>query len=223
MFIELVDSLRCLEPHEETWLVASVGRMDGRHILNGTLGCPICRREYPIRDGVARFASEQTAGAARVTPAALTTVDAADEGTDDERLTRAAALLGLTDGGGIVALGGPWTAIADALPALGVAHVVVLNAPTGPESPQEVSALVVDDRLPFAPAALRGVALGGAMATASLLSSAASALRGRGRLLAPADAPVPSGITELARDAADWVGERAVVASPPVMLRSSRR
>ena len=215
MFIELVDSLRCLEPHEETWLVASVSRMDGRDIVDGTLGCPICRREYPIRQSVGWFMSDSRAATGRLTP-----VRAAD---DDDRLMRAAALLGLADAGGIVALGGPWTEVANRLPALGVAHVVVLNAAPSDEHPQEVSALVVDDRLPFRQGGLRGVALGGDTATSTLVSSAATVLRSRGRLVAPSDVAVPPEITELARDAADWVGERAVVASPPIALRSSRR
>jgi hypothetical protein len=37
----------------------------------------------------------------------------------------------------------------------------------------------------------------------------------------PADAPVPAGITVLARDARQWVGEAGAVSSPPVTLRRS--
>jgi len=61
MFIELVDSLRCLTPHEETWLVASVAEMSGRHIIDGRLGCPICRRSYPVREGVGIFTADGSA------------------------------------------------------------------------------------------------------------------------------------------------------------------
>jgi uncharacterized protein YbaR (Trm112 family) len=215
VFIELVDSLRCLEPHEETWLVAAVDRRDGRHIMHGTLACPICRRAYPIRDGIGWFAPEP----ADATP--HLTIPRGD--ADDDRFTRAAALLGLVDAGGIVVLGGPWTDVADSLPALGISHVVVLNAHTTPESPQEVSALVVENQLPFRQTAVRACALGGGTATGALLASAATVLRSRGRLVAPVSARVPTAITELARDEADWVGERAVVASPPIPLRSARR
>lgn len=216
MFIELVDSLRCVAPHEDTWLVAAVDRMDGRHIVTGKLGCPVCRREYPIRDGVGWFTSVSPAGAAKgLTPAPAT--------SDEDRLTRAAALLGLTEPGGIIALGGHWTETADGIAALGAAHVLVLNTAPSDASAQEVSALVVDDKLPFADASLRAVALAGELATGPLLASAADRLRSRGRLVASVDVDVPSGIVELARDANDWVGERAVVASPPVMLRSARR
>ena len=42
-------------PHEASWLVVSFARRDGRFIVEGTLGCPVCHRQYPIRDGVARL------------------------------------------------------------------------------------------------------------------------------------------------------------------------
>lgn len=216
MFIELVDSLRCVEPHEDTWLVAAVTRMDGRHIIEGTLGCPICRREYPIADGVAWFSSQPPV-------------------TDDERLTRvvpvndgdtvmrAAALLGLSDPGGIVALGGSWVQYADAIAELGPGHVVVLNARAADTGPQEVSSLVVDNRLPFARGSLRAAALGRDIISGSLLASAVEAVRSKGRLVAPAQTPSPDGVAVLARDETDWVAERTVVASTPVTLRSARR
>jgi uncharacterized protein YbaR (Trm112 family) len=223
VFIELVDSLRCLEPHEETWLVAAVDRRDGRHIMHGTLACPICRRAYPIRDGIGWFVREPADATPNLTIPRGRTDGPANDGADEERFTRAAALLGLMDAGGIVVLGGLWTEVADRLPSLGVSHVVVLNAHTTSESPQEVSALVVEDQLPFRQTAVRACALAGGTATDALLASAASVLRSRGRLVGPVSAGVPTAITELARDEADWVGERTVVASPPVPLRSARR
>jgi uncharacterized protein YbaR (Trm112 family) len=211
MFIELVDSLRCIEAHDETWLVAAVTRMDERHVIDGLLGCPICRRQYPVRDGIAWFTTAEP-DADRLTHVAAT--------HDEERIMRAGALLGLTDGGGIVCLDGAWADCADALTALGPAHVVVLNANAGAAG-ETVSVLAVDDKLPFAPGALRAVALGAA--SGSLVASASAATRSRGRLVVPADIPVPDGVLELARDGAVWVGERGAVASAPIALRSARR
>ena len=52
MFIELVDALRCPRPHEESWLVLAASRLEARHVLEGTLGCPVCHAQYPIRDGI---------------------------------------------------------------------------------------------------------------------------------------------------------------------------
>jgi len=216
MFIELVDSLRCLEPHEETWLVAAASRMEGRHLVDGVLGCPLCRREYAIRDGTAWFSARQPrAGDPDLT---ISTTD-----SDPAHVTRAAALLGLSQPGGIVVLGGSWSAYADALADLGVSHIVVLNGQANASSIQEVSSIVVDDRLPFASAALRGVAVDRSAASRALLASAASSLQSRGRLVAPADAQVPDGVAVLASDDRDWVAERTVDASPPVALRSARR
>ena len=216
MFIELVDSLRCLEPHDETWLVAAASRMDGRHLIEGVLGCPVCRREYAIRDGTAWFSARQPDAAVQD----LTTlaVDA-----DPAHVTRTAALLDLSQPGGIVVLGGSWAAHADAVAELGAAHVVVLNARASGSSVQEVSSIVVDSRLPFGLAALRGVAIDASAASPALLSSAAVSLRARGRLVAPSDAPVPGDVEVLARDDHVWVAERRAVASPPIALRSVRR
>ena len=45
MFIELVDALRCPVAHAESWLVAAAIRMEARHIVDGTLGCPVCSAE----------------------------------------------------------------------------------------------------------------------------------------------------------------------------------
>jgi len=215
MFIELVDSLRCVESHEDTWLVATVFQMDGRHIVEGVLGCPACRREYPVRNGIAWFVDSSETDAARIaTPGAV-----ANPGLT----ARAAALLGLSDAGGIVVLGGHWVACADALGELGPAHIVLVDAKPSVDSTQETSGLVVGERLPFAPGTLRGVALGGASARTGRVTSAAELLRPRGRLVAPATAPLPEGVTELARDVDDWVAERGATSSPPVPLRLSRR
>jgi len=217
MFIELVDSLRCLADHEETWLVAAVTRMDGRHIVDGILGCPICKREYRVVDGVAWFTTSGEPSPAGLTPPGGP--------AHEDLVLRAAALMGLTDAGGIVCVGGPWVACADALAELGPAHVVTLTAQARPSGAgaEAVSALVVDDRLPFGTGAVRAVALGAELATGALVRSAVSVLRSRGRLVAPADSGVPDGVTELARDETDWVAERVAVASMPVALRSARR
>jgi hypothetical protein len=216
MYIELVDSLRCVEAHEETWLVAAVTRMDGRHIVDGMLGCPICRREYAVRGGVGWFSARQPCESS----GSLTN---AAPPADDDATIRAAALLGLIDAGGIVVLGGSWTRHADAVARLGASHVVVLSADAMASSTQEVSSLVVDDVLPFGSTIVRAVAVDGSLATPALLESAVQKLRSRGRLVAPSSLHMPDGVTELARDETDWVGERTVATSAPIALRSVRR
>src|SRR5947208_16354545 len=49
--------LRCPERHEEAFLVMSTGEMVGRMVRSGILGCPVCRKEYPIVKGVVNFSA----------------------------------------------------------------------------------------------------------------------------------------------------------------------
>jgi hypothetical protein len=87
MFIPLVDSLRCIAGHEDTWLVASIERNEDRDIRHGFLGCPICFAEYPIREGVVYFGVDPSAAITTTMPAHIQEDDA----------VRLAAALDLTD------------------------------------------------------------------------------------------------------------------------------
>jgi len=61
VFIELTEILRCPRDHPESYLVAAPIAMDGRRIVRGVIGCPECRAEFPIVDGVAYFAERPKA------------------------------------------------------------------------------------------------------------------------------------------------------------------
>src|SRR6476469_8084211 len=102
MFIELVDALRCPNAHEETWLVAAALRMEARHIVEGTLGCPVCGAEYPIHDGVVDF---------RRSGASTSTTSADMHATTDDAM-RLAALLDLSTPNGFAVLLGAWGSLA---------------------------------------------------------------------------------------------------------------
>lgn len=52
MFIELTDHLRCPADHEESFLVLLPDRIEGRSVLSGELGCPVCGRTFELRDGI---------------------------------------------------------------------------------------------------------------------------------------------------------------------------
>ena len=213
MFLELVDSLRCVRPHEDSWLIARADELVARHIVQGELGCPICEARYAVRDGVADF----SAGASRAS--------ASGPGArDSEALAlRAAALLGLTEPGGMVVLAGAWSACADAL--LDLAEGVQLLALDPAPALRDGGALslaLIADVLPLAAASARGIALDATHATPSLLAGAARALAPGGRLIAPASARVPESLQELARDDEQWVAAapRSSVSAPvPIGLR----
>ncbi|MFN2563964.1 MAG: hypothetical protein ABR499_02980 [Gemmatimonadaceae bacterium] len=208
MFIELVDDLRCPRAHEETWLVAAAERTEGRDIIEGTLGCPICRAEYPIRAGVVWFAPAARAEApATAAPA---------HHDDPELAMRLAALLDLSDAQGFALLAGTWASCAQPLRDLVPTHLVVLNPrPLGDVS-VGISVLEIPGSIPLADATCRGVALDEAHADAAHLAAAVRVLRPGGRLVAPASTPTPSGVAELARDERVWVAERE--ARPPKLV-----
>lgn len=212
MFVDLVDALRCPAPHAETWLVAAAHHTRDRVIVEGVLGCPECAADYPIVAGIARF------GAPTAPAAAPPHADAGELAAEAMRL---AALLGLTSPGGIVALGGTWDACADAMLAL-VDVRALLVEPARPYAPREPLGAVVGAAMPLASGQVRGIALDAATATPERLAAAVRALRPRGRLVAPADAPLPDGVTELARDDRHWVAERDAAPTGPVVQLARR-
>ena len=202
MFIEVVDAFRCPRPHELQWLVASADRLEDRDILTGELGCPVCGARYPIVDGIADFRSAGARTPVPVAPAAMPS-------ERSDRAIRAAALLGLTEPGGVVVLAGGWGDAAHDVSALidGI-HVLAVDPLGAVSSGFGVSVARAPDILPMRPESIRAIALDDAHADPSFLESSVAALRPSGRLLVPARAPIPAGIVERARDAHDWLGEK---------------
>jgi hypothetical protein len=211
VFIELVDDLRCPRPHEETWLVASADRTEGRDIIEGTLGCPICRAEYRIHEGVVWFTDQ-----------GLRAVTAKGSGqpVDPELAMRLAAFLDLTDVQGFALLAGSWGPAAPLLRPIVPTPFVLLNPRPAVEAGNGISILEIAAGIPLADATCRGVALDAAHADAGDLDAAIRVLRPGGRLVAPASTPTPPGITELARDERLWVAERE--AAPPKLVALRR-
>ena len=218
MFVEMIDLLRCPHPHADSWLVAAAARTVGRHVMDGTLGCPVCEAEYPIHDGIADFGPAPDAGVPGDEPG----------GSDAERAMRLAALFGLTGPGGTVALGGrsggDQGVVAALLAELGGVRVLTLDAPAAPLTVDQLSGLRGGGGLPLAIGSLRAAALDARTADAPRLTAAVQALAPRGRLLAPASAPLPAGVTEIARDDLQWLAERdpSPVESRPVALQRRR-
>lgn len=214
MHIELVDSLRCPEPHDDTWLVASVTRFDGRDIVEGALGCPICRRQFVVSRGEVGFAGEAPAEGGESGSSIAPPVP------DGDDVLRARALLALDEPGGIVLLGGVLAWLAQPLSDDAQVTPILLNAPAWAWSDTVApSAVRAHASLPFAGGSLRAVWLDAATATPSLLAGAARALRPGGRLVAPVAAALPAGVRQLASDSQVWVAESAGAPSAPVPLR----
>lgn len=216
MFIELVDSLRCPHPHEESWLVLGAGRMEGRDVMEGVLGCPVCRAQYGIAHGVADL---RTGDQAAVAPPA--------EGPpagEAEQAMRLAAFLNLAGGGGFAVLFGGWTRYAAGVQALTETHLLLANPVPGVRIGGGTSGVLVDRVLPVAGGSARGLAVDAAAgAVPPFLAAAVGSVQAGGRVVAPAALPLPEGLTELARDATTWVAERDAAPSGLVVLSRGGR
>jgi uncharacterized protein YbaR (Trm112 family) len=209
MFIPLVDSLRCPNVHEETWLVASIDRAEDRDIKEGFLGCPSCMAEYPIRDGIVYFSSDAARGEF-VAPR-------------EAEAMRLAAALDLTDPRMSAVLQGAWGAHAPIVRGLTPAQLILVNPPEGVISGDGIS-IAIADRAPIAAASMDAAAAD-ASASPAMVASLQSTLRGGKRMLAPVAVPLPPSLTELARDADVWVAQLdvATVTSGPVPLTPRSR
>jgi uncharacterized protein YbaR (Trm112 family) len=147
MFIELTDHLRCPASHPESFLVLVPDVLEGRRVLRGTLGCPVCQMEFRIVEGVADLGGPGAAGR----PA------------DPSSRPEAGALLAflaLEGPGGFVGLIGEAArdagGLADLLPGV---HFALVNPPDGTDASAATSVLRAA-RVPFRSRSLRGVVLG---------------------------------------------------------------
>ena len=208
MFTELIDVLRCPEPHQDSWLVATSTRTGSRHILDGKLGCPVCKTTFDIIDGEVMFTS------APVLRSAIT--------SDDDAAFRLAAQLHLVEAPQPVMLTGQWSrAVAPLRRIVSTVALFVGDASTAIALDEKVSTM----RLPFtgiplATGALRAIALDRAHASDLYVRDASRVLGTRGRLVLPAGVPLDDALwCTLASDTEVTVAERLPVASAPIALR----
>jgi hypothetical protein len=213
VFIELVGSLRCVHAHQLSWLVVSAYRMEERDIVSGELGCHVCGARYPIEYGVADFrelGSETAASAERV-PGAPPDRDPPYGADPAELALRAAALLEITSPGGVVVLGGQWSAAAEPI-ASGEStervHVLALDPATDLRSGNGISIALTGRHPPLRPATVRGIVLDDSHSDPAYVASIAESLRPGARLLAPLSAPLPPGLAELTRDSHFWLASK---------------
>ncbi len=207
MFTELIDTLRCPNAHEDSWLVAASTRTDGRHIMDGTLGCPICRATFDIVDGEVLF------GTAPITPIAA---------FDEDAAFRLAAQLHLVEAPQPVLLVGDWSGAAQPLRRI-LPHVKLMVGDAAPQRAfdDRVSALRLPAAgIPLATGALRALALDATHASPASLAHAARVVRTTGRLVAPASTPLDASLWRiLATDVEVLVAERVAAASGLVQLK----
>jgi hypothetical protein len=209
VFIEIAEYLRCPEAHQDTFCVVAPAEMVGRMVVRGLVGCPVCRREYAIADGVVHF-GPTASGESATSPA-----PAAEHGPARDPVA-VAALLGLIGPGGLVVLIGSAVGLAGSLATLleGV-HFVGVNAPLGASTSSRLSLLVHPHRIPLRHSVARGVVLGAEASCEPWWTEGARVLLPGRRLVAIAERAGGEDLVQLASGAGLWVGEKRSRSSPP--------
>jgi uncharacterized protein YbaR (Trm112 family) len=178
MHILLTDLLACPRCGPDFGLILLAHEVRDRRVLEGDLGCPNCRERYPVRDGFAdlrppprsplSFAAE--VGEEGVSGLGKGSTAARQEGGAGpyaamaaEEVLRMGALLGVTEGPGLLLLKGPAARCGKALADLiGEVEVVAMD-PTLHSAREEkgVSRMAGRGRIPFFSRSFRGVLLSG--------------------------------------------------------------
>ena len=198
MFIQMIDLLRCVNAHEDTWLVASFREITNRIVREGTLGCPVCHAEYEISNGVADFTRGQS----------ITSADARVEESypREELATRAGAFLDATQPGATIVLGGQWAYGAQELAELVDVRVIALNAPSGVRESERVGVVRIGDRIPLASSSVHGIALDASFPRA-MVEEALRVTRPAGRIVGASSFKPPDKGRLLAREESHWSAE----------------
>jgi uncharacterized protein YbaR (Trm112 family) len=201
VFIELIDLLRCINAHEDTWLVASFNTVSNRFVLDASLGCPACSAQYPIHEGIGDFSAGFALHPCEAERAAASH-------NREDHATRAGAYLEATEPGATIALGGIWAYAAEELSEMAEVRVLALNAPADVKESHSVGLLHVGTEIPVAAGSLLGVALD-VWFPAKIVDSAVKAVRPGGRIVGPVTIPAPAELAVLAHDDSYWVAQKA--------------
>ena len=196
----MIDLLRCINAHEDSWLVASFREVTNRMVIEGTLGCPVCSAEYQIKNGVVDFT-----GGERIT-------DAEEERSSathrrEELATRAGAYLDATQPGTTIVLGGLWAYAAQELSEMADVRVIAVNAPTEVKESEKVGLIRIDRAIPLATNSAHGVALDAWFKRATV-GDAMRITKPVGRVVGPTLLAPPEGSVVLAHDEQYWVAEK---------------
>jgi uncharacterized protein YbaR (Trm112 family) len=203
VLLELTEILRCPRDHEESFVVCVAHRSEGRHVHAGVVGCPVCLAEFPIREGELDLTERTDAPTHR-----RTELDGVAAGplTADALAT----FLDLRGPGGYVVLAGGAGRLAPALTALlPEVHHVIVNAPRDAARSPDCSYVSCPDRIPVKAAQVRAVVLGAGCTGGPWPAEAARVLLRGLRVVIEDERASPDGISELARGAGVFVGEKA--------------
>ena len=157
MHLLLTDRLACPRCGPDFGLILLANEVRDQRVLDGELGCPNCREKYPVRGGF----GDLRAPPRGPLPEVSVGTDGRCDGADDA--LRVGAMLGVTEGPGLLLLSGPAARHGPALARiLSGVEVVALDPGQWQEEEEEgVSRLASGSRLPFQSQSFRGVLMSG--------------------------------------------------------------
>ena len=152
MHLLLTDRLICPRCGPGFGLILLADRLESRRVIEGSLGCPNCRDRFPIEEGFGDLRPPPRStgdGAPHIEPPA------------SPPAVEVAALLGLTEGSGNVALIGDMAGHATELAGLvpGVEFIGIAPGLRRWEEGEGVSRMTAGTALPFSNGSLRGIGL----------------------------------------------------------------
>ncbi len=201
MFIELAELLRCPNMHEEAYCVLSSHEMEGRSVVRGTIGCPVCKEEYKLVDGVVEFGEDPLLGKHSRSD------DITVEELPHPELVE--ALLSIQGTGGFVVLVGSVTRLASDLgDRIDGTSYVGINPPPDVRESNVLSLLRSSVAIPLKSSMARGVVIGREYAKEPWLGEGARVLARGARLVVAREVAAVAGVTRLAAERGIWVGER---------------
>lgn len=209
MFIELTDHLKCPAPHAEQFLVLLPEAMEGRRVVRGQVGCPVCGKLVQLQDGVLDFGAEEGAE-----PAVASEEDGGGPSTPLSA-EAALALLGIEGPGGYLLLVDRAAMLATDLETLlpGVG-LVLLNPPVsllpgGSHPGSTVVSLIRSPRMPIKASSMRGAVIGGEAARDPVwITDAGQAVLPGLRVVVTGPVPPEMPFEILAQTPGCWVGRR---------------
>jgi hypothetical protein len=179
--------------------------MNGRFVVDGKLGCPVCNADFTIENGVANLEVLSKHRPPNV---------AQWQRPDPETAMRLSAFLNLTNQAGMVLLTGAYTGAAPEIAELTGYRAIAVDPSLPVQDSELVASVLADVRLPFAASSVDGIAIDG---SDSFMQDAARVLKPGGRIVAPASTDLAAGLRELVRD------ENYVVAEAVGPLLNLRR
>ncbi|UCD25501.1 MAG: hypothetical protein JSW51_06195, partial [Gemmatimonadota bacterium] len=167
----------------------------------GVVGCPVCKREYEINEGVVQFGPDPLLGRSSRSD------DITVEEIPDPEIVQ--ALLALQLEGGYVVLVGSVTRLANQLAErIGEVHFVGVNPPPDVTESTVLSLLQSDSKIPLKAGRARGCVIGEEYAEEPWLTEAGRVLMTGQRMVVANESATVSGVNPIVADRGLWVGVR---------------